>query len=955
MQGEVEMDYTLIQKADKELIYFGVYNTAVELADAGDVLCSVRQKFFESGKRQKNRSTFNVAGEVIRASYTLEDGRPLKWKKLVGSRIAERVTIREKNYYVESLDAERRVFKKAFFDYKHNWIYTEYFLSDDKNTPDCTFAPYTDGNKPAIIIKQGSNTFETLYPFEVSLDRELTEKLNEAAGEPRVLCRTSSGTFYFCTRLEAQDRQKALDRLLSEKDSQENSFNEDELIEPGFEIDSSAFEQDDDEKDFPVINETDVISESPVSDESKDYVIDDIIDNGSDNLISEVSTDVASINTDDISDNNDSGKDNQPAFIVEVPENSQINNESSQAQPVIDDAGDKYEDTMPVQEFSFTDDNDSLYEESNTGEEAAYSTEQGELCAFSGQCPYENVDKLIIESGGRQYFYFGDTDGDRRHGFGRTTMFDGKTAYEGSYKDDKRDGFGTYYFKSGKLCYAGSWKNNKREGLGAAFSSADGSIFVGKWHENEPCSVGASFDREGRLIYAGKTTGSKRSGAGITYSAESDTFFVGKYKDGEFLGSGTQFDSDGNMLYTGSFSGGMRNGEGVSYNKDGSVKYKGIWKNDLYHGEGILYLEDGCTLHGSFRRGKADGNCTLRDSSGRVIYTGGYSSDLYNGAGRLYCDDGGYAEGRFTDGEPAGVFNEYNASGNLVYCGEWTDMQRNGKGVEYKNGIKVYEGDFSNGIWNGKGKLFENGELVYTGSFIHGKVSGFGTELDGDDVVYTGMWEEGSYNGCGVLYECGEPRFAGCFKDGKREGRINEIAGGRIVRKCIFENDELTYMCEYSEDGSILYYGNVSSGKRSGMGCSFNSSCEKEFEGIFRKGKPEKAMSVFYKELEDLPECSELAETDYQKYSHAPEYAVELSYCGGIYTGQIHLGKPDGRGTMLYFDHRYTGMFSNGEPCGSGVIYMRDGSEIVGRFSPEPTSSCETLIFTNLTYYRTDN
>ena len=114
-------------------------------------------------------------------------------------------------------------------------------------------------------------------------------------------------------------------------------------------------------------------------------------------------------------------------------------------------------------------------------------------------------------------------------------------------------------------------------------------------------------------------------------------------------------------------------------------------------------------------------------------------------------------------------------------------------------------------------------------------------------------------------------------------------------------------------------------------------------------------MSVFYKELEDLPECSELAETDYQKYSHAPEYAVELSYCGGIYTGQIHLGKPDGRGTMLYFDHRYTGMFSNGEPCGSGVIYMRDGSEIVGRFSPEPTSSCETLIFTNLTYYRTDN
>ena len=29
IQGEVEMDYKLIQKADKELVYFGVYNTAV--------------------------------------------------------------------------------------------------------------------------------------------------------------------------------------------------------------------------------------------------------------------------------------------------------------------------------------------------------------------------------------------------------------------------------------------------------------------------------------------------------------------------------------------------------------------------------------------------------------------------------------------------------------------------------------------------------------------------------------------------------------------------------------------------------------------------------------------------------------------------------------------------------------------------------------------------------------
>ena len=38
------MDYTLIQKADKNMIYYGIYHTSAELADEGDILCSVRKK-----------------------------------------------------------------------------------------------------------------------------------------------------------------------------------------------------------------------------------------------------------------------------------------------------------------------------------------------------------------------------------------------------------------------------------------------------------------------------------------------------------------------------------------------------------------------------------------------------------------------------------------------------------------------------------------------------------------------------------------------------------------------------------------------------------------------------------------------------------------------------------------------------------------------------------------------
>lgn len=952
------MEYTLIQKAEKDLIYYGVYNTRAELIDDGDVLCSVRKNFFESGKRQKNRSTFNIAGEMIRASYMMEAGRPLKWKKMIGSRLAERITIRNNCYIVESLDSDRRVYKKAYFDEMHRWLSSEYFLNAEGNLPECTFVPSNDGDKPIIIVKTQNNSTEMLYPFETVLDKELTEKLNEVSGEPQVLCKTSSGTFYFCTKEEAEVRQKLLKRMIEEKEQPDS---DEELIDSGFDVNMDALAEES--------AETSISEEAAVSVEAQ--VMHEIIPGLPEEKImlseSKESADAngmeeASPDTDEVSDSisstdvrhDEAENIDQPEQTEEaqIPVSAEIDDLINVDEGTAENHDDINDKNMMIREFSFTADTSPLYEESITGAEAGVIAEDGSMCAFAGQCPYENIDKLIIESGGKQYFYFGETDGDNRHGNGRTAMFDGKTAYEGSYRNDKRDGFGVYYYKSGKLCYVGSWEKNRREGLGAAFSSGDGSVFVGKWHDNEPIAAGAGFDRDGRLNYVGKTKEGKRNGTGITYSEETDAFFVGKYQDGEFMGRGTQFDGDGNLLYSGAFSGGQRNGEGVSYHFDGSVKYKGFWQNDLYHGEGTLYLDDGCILKGSFRCGKANGTCTLTDASGRVVYSGGFSDDLYNGAGRLYSDNGSYAEGRFADGEPTGIFNEYSRKGELLYCGEWTDMQRNGKGVAYKHGEKLYEGDFSGGLYHGQGKLYDNGEPVYIGTFSEGRISGFGTELNKGETVYTGMWEDGSYSGCGILYEDGHPKFAGVFKESKREGRINEISDNRIVRKCIYENDQLVYMCEYDSNGSILYYGNVKDDKRSGMGCSFNDSCEKEFEGIFKNGKPDKAMSVFYKELDDLPECNELQESDYSKFSHAPEYAVELSYSGGIYTGQVRSDKPEGRGTILYFDHRYTGMFQDGEPCGSGVIYMRDGSEIEGVFSPVPTSSCETLIFTNLTYYR---
>ena len=870
------MDYKLIQKADRELIYYGIYNTEIETVDGGDILSKVRQKYFETQKRQKNRSTYNIMGTIYRCSYNMEENKPLKWKKLIGSQLTEYSVISEEGYYIESVDKDRNPYKRAYYDNSHMLLRAEFFLKNDKNNPVCTVIPSTDGER-SVLVRRSSGAADVLYPFEQVVDKELTERLNSSRGEPQIFCRTNSGSYYFCNESEAAVRQSLLDKIMERENSAAANSGSDEIIEPYFNINDNALEE-----------------------------------NGSKSEYSDV----------DDYESTSAEKDN--TYTV-----------------VNDDMTDSEENiTYIAQEDIYT-------------SETQVNEEHKQPCAFASECPYELKEKLIIESGESKYYYYGDVVEDKRSGIGRTAMSNGRTAYEGGYKDDKRDGFGVYYYKSGKLCYAGSWKENKRQGLGIAFSPNDGGVLVGNWHNNESSGIGASFDKNGNLIYLGKTNGGKRNGAVVTYSEKEDSFFVGKYKNGEFLGTGTQFDSEGNMLYVGEYRNNMRVGTGISYKADGSVCYNGEWSDNLYNGRGTLYLSDGKILRGTFKNGKADGRCSLTDRTGRLIYLGSFENDMYNGSGRLFLDAGAYVEGCFADGEPTGIFNEYDNNNHLVYCGEWSNMHRNGKGIEYVNNEKVYDGSFVNSVYEGDGKLYSEGRLVYSGEFKGGMRCGTGAEYSGDDVIYFGTWKNDCYSGCGMLYENGMIRFAGQFRNGKMHGRINELYDGKIIRKCLYNDDVLTYMCEYSEDNIMIYFGNISDGKRNGMGCSYNSECEKVFEGIFRNDMPEKAMQVFYRNLDELPECEELKDTEYESCRFAPEYAVDMTCAAGKYTGCLSSGIPEGRGSMLFCDHRYTGVFSKGAADGRGIIYMNDGREISGSFSTRPLKGSKRLQFTDIIYYVT--
>lgn len=929
------MDYDFSKILNKNIIFYGVYNTEVETQDGSDTLYMVRKTFFETGKKLKNRNTIKTPLEIYRYSYYIEDGHMLKWKKLLGNQQIERVVETPDGYYIESTDFSKRPVKRTYYNLHHMWQKSEFYSASDKLTPIYVLTLSFENDSPVIVRKTQNGYSDKLYPFTVPLDKALTEKLNIISNEPQIFCRTNQGDFYFCTKAELDKRKKALDKIIK-RDTEINT------PEPVFESakEPSAFVVNSDKlsenKDYTKFDlskseEIHISVEDDVSESEKSV--------SSEELISKL---------DEILGNNKSAAKNDNVSAEIKPEIKQP--EQNKTEDVVSD--NKVEETVTTDVSESAEETDTML--------SAFTYEQGEVppqrattCIFASECPYETIEKQIIESGGKQYFYFGELENNKRNGRGRTAMKSGETAYEGDYVNDKRDGFGVYYYKSGKLCYTGNWKQNKRSELGIAFSPIDGSAYIGEWKDDASIGIGASFDRKGKLIYLGSQANGRKNGAGVTFDENRKSFFVGKYKDGEFLGTGTQFDEYGTMLYTGEYKNNVRVGTGTAYNTDGSIKYVGRWFNDVYDGEGTLYLNDGSVIKGGFKNGKIFGKATLTDKRGKVVYTGNFVDDVYNGTGRLFSDDGAYVEGRFVDGEPTGVFNEYNSDGKLIYCGEWNDMHRNGRGIEYKDGEKVYEGGFVNSEYSGDGKLFENNKLIYTGEFLSGKRDGFGVEFKDDKMIYQGLWKDGVYSGSGILYENGNAEFAGMFADGKKNGRINKISKNTVVMKCLYKDDELVYMCEYSDEGSLLYYGSIKDGKRNGMGCSFIPYCEKQFEGIFKNGEPDKAMKICLKELPELPECKPLENTEYELYRKTPEYIIEKNISGGIFTGKLKDGKPDGKGTILYSDHRYTGMFVEGEPNGEGVIYMRDGKEIKGNFRNEPFSGCETVILANITYYFT--
>ena len=222
----------------------------------------------------------------------------------------------------------------------------------------------------------------------------------------------------------------------------------------------------------------------------------------------------------------------------------------------------------------------------------------------------------------------------------------GKVIYTGGFLVQKRHGFGKEYLENGRLVYEGLWQNGKRctewkkdknkKGFineitsGVVVSSAQYVKQKGYPFKHGTCFDFNSFKRcvrecvyqNGKLQHIIRKF--NEDGVMIEYRPDGQKIYEGQWS-GDYIkgfyrnGKGKEF-SNGKIIYDGDFKKGYRDGNGTFF-VNGYRRYVGTWKQGYPHGFGTLF---------DFVEGEDDNNVTLLSRTKPTIsrWNHGYRFDV---------------------------------------------------------------------------------------------------------------------------------------------------------------------------------------------------------------------------------------------------------------------------------------------------------------------------------------
>ena len=484
------------------------HNSYDNFYDNCDLLEEVRKKFFINGERQKNKITRNAQNFTIRLSYYMEMDKHLKWKKMHNSTLIEKShTINDNEYSIITYNNHRKISKVFVFDIKHNWIKSEYFLSEYKKSPELIITPNYINN--SLIITKQENSLNNkisyeLFPCYENIDEIEKNALNSILGVPEILCSTPSGTIYYCTKEEIKKRTELISKvqentnmLLPYVDNNSSNVNENEPSEKiyhPFNINTNVNTL----NNYDHFQNKNILDtpHKPIQEYTNDIMSDDKILNIPDDDNDVLSQADDSIHT-CIAECNEktSTKDVPPInsvqsinadkskfeTVIERPKTAytymNVNYKSLLNDNVIDEYEEKYtthnHTTIPLN------DNNKLSDKRKCEPVSLETHEVNNNANYSNNCTESKLDeytfnnkndiyinksqnKTIKINENNIFYYFGNIENGLKNGHGRTYSENGLTIYEGEYINDKRNGLGACYSKDGCLSYVGNWKNNKK-------------------------------------------------------------------------------------------------------------------------------------------------------------------------------------------------------------------------------------------------------------------------------------------------------------------------------------------------------------------------------------------------------------------------------------------------------------------------------------------------------------
>ncbi len=469
-------------KSIDNIIYYSVALREFEELDfINDSLAGVRACYFEGGcKTQQQEVIRSFEEEEYDYCYHLQSDKPMLWKvQKNGELLQASKYLPDNTYSIHYYNNKGLPTKKVYFNKKHYWTKSEYFIPENGGDCVCSVAPkvingyfalikttYSEGGCVASPLYMLTNPPESSQCMAVAYsDKGMLYFTAEAPADTEEYTQESSGGFTF-TPVD---------------------FNLARNLNKTFDVSSA-----------PYLTDTNGNPYTPAEEGERE-----IFSNSSD-IPSAV--DDSQKDSEDEQSQHQSGDAQDDEISKEISQNEQMENSTEELTP----------------DYDFSEDEDiNIYHSED------FNLTKSEYTA-SGEKPAS--DKTINDSG-QSFLYYGALDeSGRRSGYGRTETTRGKTAYEGGYKDDMRDGFGTFYYKDGSVNYIGDWHLNKRRGRGVGFRSSDGEIHVGKWNENLPQDLGARFDKDGNFLSLNHYNRGNKDGIGISFDS-SGNLVVSKWSN----------------------------------------------------------------------------------------------------------------------------------------------------------------------------------------------------------------------------------------------------------------------------------------------------------------------------------------------------------------------------------------------------------------------------------------